>query len=88
MIGLNVVIFFFLWKIKRINNAGLFSQLLLLTFIKGANISEGQCIKPKIKPFIYESCLFCVSLCEWMAQMPIFINARTVSASKYEYMNI
>ncbi len=32
------------WKIKRINNADLFSQTPLLIFIKGANISGGHCI--------------------------------------------
>ncbi len=32
------------WKIKRINNADLFSQPTLLIFIKGANISGGHCI--------------------------------------------
>ncbi len=31
------------WKIKRINNADLFSQPPFLTFIKGANISGGHC---------------------------------------------
>ncbi len=31
-------------KIKRINNADLFSQPPLLIFIKGANISGGHCI--------------------------------------------
>ncbi len=31
-------------KIKRINKADLFSQLPLLIFIKGANISGGHCI--------------------------------------------
>ncbi len=31
------------WKIKRINNADLFSQPPLLIFIKGANISGGHC---------------------------------------------
>ncbi len=35
---------FFEWKIKRINNADLFSQPPLLIFIKGANISGGDCI--------------------------------------------
>ncbi len=35
---------FFEWKIKRINNADLFSQLPLLIFTKGANISGGHCI--------------------------------------------
>ncbi len=35
---------FFEWKIKRINNADLFSQPPLLIFIKGANISGGHCI--------------------------------------------
>ncbi len=34
------------WKIKRINNADLFSQPPLLIFIKGANISGGHCIGP------------------------------------------
>ncbi len=40
---------FFEGKIKRINNADLFSQLPLLIFIKGANISGGHCISDKIK---------------------------------------
>ncbi len=35
---------FFEVKIKRINNADLFSQLPLLIFIKGANISGGHCM--------------------------------------------
>ncbi len=35
---------FFEGKIKRINNADLFSQPPLLIFIKGANISGGHCI--------------------------------------------
>ncbi len=35
---------FFEWKIKRINNADLFSQTPFLTFIKGANISGGHCM--------------------------------------------
>ncbi len=35
---------FFEWKIKRINNADLFSQPPLLIFTKGANISGGHCI--------------------------------------------
>ncbi len=33
---------FFEWKIKRINNADLFSQPPLLIFTKGANISGGS----------------------------------------------
>ncbi len=48
---------FFEGKIKRINNADLFSQLPLLIFIKGANISGGHCICPdeKTKPiWLYE----------------------------------
>ncbi len=32
------------WKIKRINDADLFSQPPLLIFIKGANISGGHCM--------------------------------------------
>ncbi len=36
------------WKIKRINNADLFSQLPLLIFIKGANISGGHCRSFKV----------------------------------------
>ncbi len=35
---------FFEGKIKRINNANLFSQLPLLIFIKGGNISGGHCM--------------------------------------------
>ncbi len=35
---------FFEWKIKRINNADLFSQPPLLIFTKGANINGGHCI--------------------------------------------
>ncbi len=34
---------FFEWKIKRINNADLFSQPTLVIFTKGANISGGHC---------------------------------------------
>ncbi len=36
---------FFEWKIKRINNADLFSQPPLVIFTKGANISGGHCIR-------------------------------------------
>ncbi len=46
---------FFEWKIKRINNADLFSQPPLLIFIKGANISGGHCIffeKPESKIYV------------------------------------
>ncbi len=43
MIGWNLWIFFE-WKIKRINNADLFSQPPLLIFTNGANISGGHCI--------------------------------------------
>ncbi len=46
---------FFEWKIKRINNADLFSQTPFLTFIKGANISGGHCI---IKLFSFHFCPF------------------------------
>ncbi len=34
----------FEWKLKRINNADLFSQPPLLMFTKSANISWGHCI--------------------------------------------
>ncbi len=37
------------WKIKRINNADLFSQPPLLIFIKGAHISGGHCIQVMLK---------------------------------------
>ncbi len=37
---------FFEGKIKRINDADLFSQPPLLIFIKGANIRGGHCIFP------------------------------------------
>ncbi len=47
---------FFEGKIKRINNADLFSQLPLLIFIKGANISGGHCI------YIYIKWCVCVSV--------------------------
>ncbi len=40
------------WKIKRINNADLFSQPPLLIFIKGANISGGHCIASHFYNFI------------------------------------
>ncbi len=46
---------FFEGKIKRINNADLFSQLPLLIFIKGANISGGHCTYTK-----KEKILFCL----------------------------
>ncbi len=42
---------FFEWKIKRINNADLFSQTPFLTFIKGANISGGHCTWLKSNAF-------------------------------------
>ncbi len=38
---------FFEWKIKRINNADLFSQPPLVIFTKGANISGGHCKNQK-----------------------------------------
>ncbi len=45
---------FFEWKIKRINNADLFSQPPLLIFIKGAIISGGHCV------YMYnEPCVLC-----------------------------
>ncbi len=44
---------FFEGKIKRINNADLFSQLPLLIFIKGANISGGHCIYMYMYMYIY-----------------------------------
>ncbi len=44
---------FFEGKIKRINNADLFSQLPLLIFIKGANISGGHCIYVYVYVYIY-----------------------------------
>ncbi len=40
------------WKIKRINNADLFSQPPLLIFIKGANIRGGHCIASHFYKFI------------------------------------
>ncbi len=43
---------FFEWKIKRINNADLFSQTPFLTFIKGANISGGHCRFPAAEEFV------------------------------------
>ncbi len=49
---------FFEWKIKRINNADLFSQTPFLTFIKGANISGGHCIYIFEVPQIL--CFLCV----------------------------
>ncbi len=44
---------FFEWKIKRIDNADLFSQPPLLIFIKGANISGGHCKYVYIYIYIY-----------------------------------
>ncbi len=44
---------FFEWKIKRMNNADLFSQPPLLIFIKGANISGGHFIYIYIYIYIY-----------------------------------
>ncbi len=49
---------FFEWKIKRINNADLFSQPLLLIFNKGANISGGHCMYVYIYIYIYILCSF------------------------------
>ncbi len=48
---------FFEWKIKRINNADLFSQTTFLTFIKGANISGGHCRCSRIKMVPIYKCL-------------------------------
>ncbi len=48
---------FFEGKIKRINNADLFSQLPLLIFIKGANISGGHC-RYLLNDYKYENSLF------------------------------
>ncbi len=45
---------FFEWKIKRINNADLFSQPPLLIFIKGANISGGHCINTHTCMYIFK----------------------------------
>ncbi len=54
---------FFEWKIKRINNADLFSQPPLLIFIKGANISGGHCMYvPCCIPQILKSDVQCRSL--------------------------
>ncbi len=39
---------FFEWEIKKRNNADLFSQLPLLIFTKGANISGGHCINFRV----------------------------------------
>ncbi len=47
---------FFEGKIKRINNADLFSQLPLLIFIKGANISGGYCILKSNSFLWWQSC--------------------------------
>ncbi len=46
------------WKIKRINNADLFSQPPLLIFIKGANISGGHCMQKKKYIYILEVYIF------------------------------
>ncbi len=54
---------FFEWKIKRINNADLFSQPPLLIFIKGANISGGHCKyknKTLWKSYLHFPLLSCV----------------------------
>ncbi len=40
---------FFEWKIKKINNADLFSQPPLLIFTKGVNISGGRTVLCKHK---------------------------------------
>ncbi len=68
---------FFEWKIKRINNADLFSQPPLLIFIKGANISGGHCNVPTILIYSYifinlVLCVFiyvcvCPVLAKWVA---------------------
>ncbi len=54
------------WKIKRINNADLFSQPPLLIFIKGAIISGGHCIY--ISPFLvsnHQYICFTASMNPW-----------------------
>ncbi len=47
---------FFEWKIKRINNADLFSQPPLVIFTKGANISGGHCM------CVYYAYVLCIGL--------------------------
>ncbi len=59
---------FFEWKIKRINNADLFSQPPLFIFIKGANISGGHCIHIYTHThilYIYIYIYICVCVCVW-----------------------
>ncbi len=53
---------FFEWKIKRINNADLFSQTPFLTLIKGANISGGHCIYLSVYLSIYLSVYLSICL--------------------------
>ncbi len=52
----------FEWKIKRINDADLFSQPPLLIFIKGANISGWHCIYYYSLYLIYSSFFFFLSI--------------------------
>ncbi len=61
---------FFEGKIKRINNADLFSQLPLLIFIKGANISGGHCIYLYLNYKLAFFLLFFTSVCP--AFLPFF----------------
>ncbi len=58
---------FFEWKIKRINNADFFSQLPLVIFTKGANISGGHC-----NSFLFQLYSF---------DLFIFANASAISLS-------
>ncbi len=80
---------FFEGKIKRINNADLFSQLPLLIFIKGANISGGHCIYiyimvSQVYPgngFLFSYCIVPSTLCNNIAFIiipfcPLFLSTR------------
>ncbi len=63
----------FEWKIKRINNADLFSQLPLLIFIKGANISGGHCTQKKIQ-FIFSKILNLTRTLNFISIYSIYLN--------------
>ncbi len=70
---------FFEWKIKRINNADLFSQPSLLIFIKGANIRGGHCILYTIQY------VFChLKLCMWQND---FCSSTTTAPYLHQCLN-
>ncbi len=62
---------FFEWKIKRINNADVFSQPPLVIFTKGANISGGRCIYLIFDMIFLMSCALFTSFKEFTGDFEV-----------------